>query len=206
MALRLNRPTVNEAHTKAEAKAKRLKQDIARQTEADELLSDDSDGAKTRVALLGMLAGIDRPNVTQCLKIISSMAPEAVTVLPSAWVSAAEVDRHFTGTERLLTLLAKLATIYRSTLLEKGNSEARKVFSTGEFSAKESEKTARSRLGQLRSFLYKGEEIAANQHLRIGVASNRSVTIRVYFGWVPEEQRFVIGYCGEHLPTGTRRH
>lgn len=58
----------------------------------------------------------------------------------------------------------------------------------------------------MRTFLYKGKPLGAFRHLRIGVNNNRQTTIRIYFAWIAEEQRVVIAYCGEHLPTVKRKH
>lgn len=44
------------------------------------------------------------------------------------------------------------------------------------------------------------------RHLKIGVANNRSTTLRVYFLWDAEDEKCVIGRCGEHLPTATMQH
>ena len=35
-------------------------------------------------------------------------------------------------------------------------------------------------------------------HLKIGNAETTTETIRVHFEWIAEEQKVVIGWCGEH--------
>ena len=103
-------------------------------------------------------------------------------------------------------MLSKLVTTYVHTLVAKGDAQARLVFASGEYSAQESTATSKGQLGALRRFLYKGELVAMERHLKIGVANNRSTTLRVYFLWDAEDEKCVIGWCGEHLPTATVQH
>ena len=112
--------------------------------------------ARVRTALLSMFAGAGKPSVTEVLEIVRTLAPDRVEILPSAWQSAEEMDDHFEATDRLLQLLCKLVTTYADTLKEKGDAQARLVFASGEFSAKESTATGKGQLGALRKFLYKG--------------------------------------------------
>lgn len=93
-----------------------------------------------------MFAGGDRPKVTEVLEIVRTLAPDRVEILPSAWQSAEEMDDHFEATDRLLQLLCKLVTTYADTLKEKGDAQARLVFASGEFSAKESTATSKGQL------------------------------------------------------------
>lgn len=125
---------------------------------------------------------------------------------PSAWQSAEDVDAHFEAGDRLLQMLSKLVTTYVDTLVAKGDAQARLVFASGEYCAKESSTTSKGQLGSLRRFLYKGDQVAMERHLKIGVANNRTTTLRVYFLWDAEAQKVVIGWCGEHLPTSTVQH
>lgn len=136
----------------------------------------------------------------EALGIAASLYPDRICVLESASASAAKADRHFRNGRRLLRLLLKLADDYYDLLEEKGDAEARKVFSNAEYAAKESDATSGGRLGEMREFVYGGRKIRMSRHLRIGNAVDRTRTLRCYFAWVPEDGKLVIGYCGEHLP------
>lgn len=140
---------------------------------------------------------------SEALGIAASLYPDRICVLESASASAAKADRHFRNGRRLLRLLLKLADDYYDLLEEKGDAEARKVFSNAEYAAKESDATSGGRLGEMRDFVYGGRRIRMSRHLRIGNAVDRTRTLRCYFAWVPEEGKIVIGYCGEHLPVST---
>lgn len=140
---------------------------------------------------------------SEALGIAASLYPDRICVLESASASAAKADRHFRNGRRLLRLLLKLADDYYDLLEEKGDAEARKVFSNAEYAAKESDATSGGRLGEMREFVYGGRRIRMSRHLRIGNAVDRTRTLRCYFAWVPEEGKIVIGYCGEHLPVST---
>lgn len=38
------------------------------------------------------------------------------------------------------------------------------------------------------------------RHLKIGVSTDRRLSIRVYFEYLPDLNKIVIGWCGEHRP------
>ena len=114
-----------------------------RQNQADE---DDVALSKLTLDIFADLG--TKPTVTECLKLIERLAPETVSILPDAWESAVEADEHFRDTPRLLKLLSRLVTCWRSTLIEKGDAEARKVFSTSEYAAGESKLVERSSFGE----------------------------------------------------------
>lgn len=146
-----------------------------------------------------------RVTLSEALSTASSLYPEKMIVLPSAYESAEKLDDISTRGGRLLKLLIKLGSEYYEALAGKGDSEARHVFSPSEYSACESETVRWGGLGRLREFSYNGTQIRMEQHLKIGVAADTSKTLRCYFAWLAEERRLVIGYCGEHLPVSGRR-
>ena len=51
-----------------------------------------------------------------------------------------------------------------------------------------------------RTFNYKGQEMPMLKHLCIGVKRNTALTLRIYFECVQDEEKIVVGWCGEHLP------
>lgn len=146
-----------------------------------------------------------RVTLSEALSTASSLYPEKMIVLPSAYESAEKLDDISTRGGRLLKLLIKLGSEYYEALAGRGDSEARHVFSPSEYSACESETVRWGGLGRLREFSYNGTQIRMEQHLKIGVAADTSKTLRCYFAWLAEERRLVIGYCGEHLPVSGRR-
>lgn len=146
-----------------------------------------------------------RVTLSEALSTASSLYPEKMIVLPSAYESAEKLDDVSTRGGRLLKLLIKLGSEYYEALAGKGDSEARHVFSPSEYSACESETVRWGGLGRLREFSYNGAQIRMEQHLKIGIAADTSKTLRCYFAWLAEERRLVIGYCGEHLPVSGRR-
>ena len=146
-----------------------------------------------------------RITLTEALKTASSLYPEKMVVLPTAYESAEKLDTVSTRGGRLLKLLLKLGSEYYETLDGKGDSEARHVFSPSEYSACESETVRSGGLGRLRDFSYNGTSVRMEQHLKIGIAADTSKTLRCYFAWLADEHRIVIGHCGEHLPVSGRR-
>lgn len=146
-----------------------------------------------------------RITLTEALKTASSLYPEKMVVLPTAYESAEKLDTVSTRGGRLLKLLLKLGSEYYETLDGKGDSEARHVFSPSEYSACESETVRSGGLGRLRDFTYNGVNVRMEQHLKIGIAADTSKTLRCYFAWLADERRIVIGHCGEHLPVSGRR-
>lgn len=198
-------------HWQSECEAARtaLFEANGRARRAEEALLSKSNGTQAddsaRVLARLLLHPNARVTITEALRTASSLYPERLVVLPSAFESAEKLDPVSTRGGRLLKLLVKLSTDYYDVLTEKGDAEARRVFSPSEYSACESDTVRTGGLGRMRDFAYGDEKIRMEQHLKIGIAANMSVTLRVYFAWIAEERRFVIGYCGEHLPVASHR-
>jgi len=138
-------------------------------------------------------------NPSAILSILEIIIPNNIVILKSAYTSAKR-SSGFKHSQKLLFLLYKLSTEYLSTFLDKGDNEAKSVLGAA-YSANESETVERSKqLSDMRTFDYMGEKIRMFKHVGIGVAHNKTETIRVHFYIDPECQKVVIGYCGEHLP------
>ena len=136
---------------------------------------------------------------SSCLRLIERMAPERVCILPSAHESAREMDKTFQNGDRLLILLSKLVTRYFDAVSSGADTSG--VFSYQEFSRTESETTlSTQRLASRRKFVYRGETLLMDSHLKIGIANNLRFTLRVYFCYHKPTDKLVIGWCGEHLP------
>lgn len=137
-------------------------------------------------------------SATDVLDYFGAIAPERVTILKSAYVSAAENSGHGPTIERMLDLMHKAIFPYLDAINSgTADSEARKLFGSKAYSAMES-KTTRSngRLASLRDFEYQGKTIRMIRHLRINNATGKE-GMRLYFEII--ESRIVIGYAGEHL-------
>lgn len=182
-----------EARRRAEAAAFCKKVDAEWGAEAGKRLAQLVVNANRRIAL------------SDALEIAEGVLPDRLTVLPSAYESARKLDGVSKRGNRLLTLLLKLGTEYFDVLVEKGDAEARKIFTPSEYAACESDTAAGGHLGRRREFVINGEAVRMEQHLKIGVSSDTSLTLRCYFVWKADARRFVIGYCGEHLPVALHK-
>ena len=145
---------------------------------------------------------VQNPNPENLLQLVASIFSDRVVILQSAFRSAKQSASFLHGS-RLANLLFRLCTSYFDDISVGGESVARRVFTSNEFAAKESETVMKSdRYSSLRSFEYKGEILKMYRHLKIGVSDNVQETIRVHFHWLSNEKTIVIGYCGPHLPLG----
>ena len=154
--------------------------------------------------LISLVCRNDQPTPLECLEVVQSVHGDKCTILDSAKKSARDMN-HFVHGRRLLDMLIRLATIYRTELMNSGDSQARKCFGKNEFAATESETVVRNKsMTRARTFEYKGEQIQMLRHLKIGVDDDETKTIRVHFHWDVDKKRIVIGYCGVHLPVASR--
>jgi len=150
--------------------------------------------------LVSLACRPDQPSPLECIEAIESLYGDRCVVLSSAKDSAREMHRFEHG-RRLLDMLRRLVTDYRSKLCEGGDNEARKVFGNNEYAAKESESVMGNQaMRRQRTFVYEGNQVEMFRHIKIGIESNVAKTIRVHFHWDAEREKIVIGYCGEHLP------
>jgi hypothetical protein len=150
--------------------------------------------------LLGLASRSDPPQPFECLRVIESVHGDKCVVLKTAHKSAKEMNRFLFG-RQLLDMLIRLVVEYRRKLMEGGDSKARLVFGQGEYAAKESETVMSNKaMRRARTFEYKGSAVEMFRHLKIGVDDDRTKTIRVHFYWDADDEKIVIGYCGEHLP------
>jgi hypothetical protein len=159
---------------------------------------EDDDTGEVAEAILAVVES--EPTPERCLKILEFLFPERVVILPSAWQSARKSGRFRYGI-KLYGLLHLLLTEYWSSLCAgTPDGDARKVFGNA-YAAKESEGVANnSGARDRRTFQYGNDQVEMMKHLKIGVKDSLAETIRVHFEWFPDEQRIVIGHCGEHIP------
>ena len=148
---------------------------------------------------LNLILGKGEPSPLDCLDILERCHGDKCIVLDSARDSARK--SRFIHGRKLLDQLIRLVTTYRARLLDGGgDGEARRVFGRGEYAAKESETVmANPAMRRQRTFGYRGTQVPMFQHLKIGVADDRTQTIRTHFHWDGAGRKIVIGHCGEHL-------
>ena len=141
-----------------------------------------------------------QPTPEESLLCVTELYGDRVQVLASAWSSAKKLD-YFVNGRRLLSLLMRLATSYIDSMLIGGDGLARQVFTQSEFSSRESDPVMSSKShARKRMCLYQSQQLTMQRHLKIGVSTDTKLSIRVYFDYLPNEKRVVIGWCGEHLP------
>lgn len=135
----------------------------------------------------------------QILCLVQSLCGDGVEVLESALKAAREVE-HYKRSKRLLELLWKLCTEYPA-LMRKGDGNRKAcedLFGGETYAAKDDASNDYYR--KQRTFRYGENDIYMPEHLKIGVATDTSVTLRIHFKWLNDEGKIVIGYCGSHLP------
>ena len=140
------------------------------------------------------------PTVEECLAYIEAFRPDRVTILDSAWESARESASFLMG-RRLLSLLMRLVTEAVDQRMQGGDRRLASVFSTREYSPRETQETLAARdYAKRRTFRYMGEALLMEQHLRIGNSRDRGRCLRIYFDFAKKDGRVLIGWCGRHLP------
>jgi len=137
------------------------------------------------------------PTLETSLNIISNMFPERIVILQNA-VESARDSLLFRYKKKAFELLWELATTYHQALSSgESDNSARACFGAC-YAAKEKE--AISKAGRdRRTFEYNGVQLEMMRHLKVGVADNKTDTLRVHFEWVASEGKIVIGHCGGHL-------
>ncbi|HHQ6615173.1 TPA: hypothetical protein ACSTL0_001541 [Serratia fonticola] len=147
-------------------------------------------------AIIGCIS--DKLTPTNVLKLLELLLPNNLVILKSAYTSAGKSTK-FKHNGRLLFLLYQLCTSYLKEFIKNGDSYAKQILGNA-YSANESETVENSPiLSAMREFEYNNSKIKMFKHVGIGVARNKSETIRIHFYIDQEEEKVIIGYCGEHL-------
>ncbi|WP_410951767.1 hypothetical protein [Pseudomonas sp. S1(2024)] len=135
----------------------------------------------------------------QALTLIANLYPDRIVVLESAIESARQSDRgHFQYAQKAHELLNRLACEYWPIMADGGTTQqAKAVFTETTFSATETNLSAEGK--RLRTFIYKGQQLRMDTHLRYGVKNSKATTLRIHFEWIGGDQKIVIGHCGKHL-------
>lgn len=152
------------------------------------------------IKLLLAACRVDDPTPEECIGIIKSALSEKVVFLDTS-VDSARSSTTFKKGRILLDMLRKLVTEYLPLYLQGGDNKARSVFTNNQYAANESESVVNNpEMAKTREFIYKGERVNMWQHIKVGITDNPDLTIRVHFLVDTEDEKIVIGYCGEHLP------
>lgn len=145
-----------------------------------------------KVAMRNNLSPVD------VLSFFAATAPERVVVLEGVFDSAAAYKNNFPGTARMLDLMGKLVFSYLDAINSgTPDTQAREVFGTKAYSAKESNSTLTDqRMRSLREFCYEGKKRVFERHLKIGNGTGLD-GMRIYFDII--DKRVVIAYVGPHM-------
>lgn len=138
----------------------------------------------------------------EVLAYFAQLGGARVEVLDSAWRGAADYPGRFAGVERMFELLDKLLFPYLDAIAAgTPDCQARSVFGSKAYSAKESDSTrSDARLRAMREFVHRGEKRLFERHLRVSNATGAE-GMRIYFDII--DGRVVIAYVGPHLPVST---
>lgn len=140
-------------------------------------------------------------SVPNALRVAEILSQGRLVVLPSAKKSAEDVPVECQSGSRCFQLLMRLTKLWMPAYLNGGDAAARKVFTPNTYSSRESNILQGTKeLIRCRTFNYKGQEMPMLKHLCIGVKRNTALTLRIYFECVQDEEKIVVGWCGEHLP------
>ena len=191
------------AELESRIEAMKLETDSLKQRNSD--LSEKRGNVLDEEAVKGILSKLCldaqyEPTPEEALQCVAALHGDRVHVLPSAWESARKVNYYGNG-RRLLSLLMKLATTYVDAMAEGGDVMARRVFTASEYAGRESYTIMQNRsLMRARTWRFQNRDIPMVRHLKIGVSTDRRLSIRVYFEYLPDLNKIVIGWCGEHRP------
>lgn len=137
------------------------------------------------------------PSLESSLRVISAVFRDRVIILDSAFESARE-SFSFIHRKKAFSLLWSLCTDYWTSLRKgEGDVTARKCFGAA-YAAKEAS-TLSNEGRRRRTFQHNGADVFMEKHLKIGVADNKTETLRVHFEWLGDSSLIVVGYCGGHL-------
>lgn len=211
-ALRSERDSAREAAESAEAlmyeeaaKVADLQSDVAKYHEENQTLRDklrrQTSTVNATVATVepdDIYAVFDQqPTLEASLRIVASVFPDRIVILDEAYESARD-SFSFKYRKKAFSLLWALVTDYWQALTDgRGDVIARESFGAA-YAAKEASKLSVAGRRR-RTFSYDGTAYPMEKHLKIGVADNKTETLRVHFEWVADKRLIVVGHCGAHL-------
>lgn len=156
-------------------------------------------GMVPAACLFDLLAG-DRNEIGTSVRMIQELYSDRIMFLPGAVKGAEESE--FQHPDQAVKIIWSLATDYWDGLQTGGGDPGPRVFGVKGYASKETEQlTADGR--KARTFTVNGKRVLMEQHLKLGRGhswtSDREV-FRIYFAWVPRENKIYVGHIGRHLP------
>ena len=138
-------------------------------------------------------------SLESALRTCSVLYQDRLIVLDSAFKSAQASDSSaFKNTSRAYDLLIKLADSYWSLLNNGGgDQQAKEIFGNNAYAANEANLSSEGQ--RMREFLYNGNIVQMDKHLKHGFKESPATTLRIHFEWFAETRHIVIGHCGRHL-------
>lgn len=138
--------------------------------------------------------GFTPVDVLAYLQVVSG---DRVEILESAWKSA-KASEKFAYSERMLDLLDTLVNPYFDSLAAGNPDSVSRELLGGAYVAKESDATSNcGKMRAQREFIYQGQRMYFERHLRVGSGIGNQVCMRIYFQII--DSKIVIAYAGEHL-------
>lgn len=139
-------------------------------------------------------------------KMIMQIFPDSIDFTEQGWSSLSECDKSLTV---VWQALRNAATVLRQVYAD-GNADIEKAFDdqvSGFTLARGHGKGTRRDTELMRNYLdiYQGKEISIEAHMRKGSRDTDQQMIRLYFCYLPETRKIVIGHIGKHLDNYTSR-
>ncbi|MEN2989684.1 hypothetical protein WG926_15315 [Tistrella sp. BH-R2-4] len=151
-----------------------------------------------REAVRAVLAG--HLSLEQALRLSAVLFSDRIVILDTAFESAKDSDRQgFRHGKTAAELLMKLCNEYWIALANGGgDQQAKTIFGNNVYAAKESENLSKDGRRR-RDFIYLGQNLFMEKHLKHGVKDSAAETLRIHFKWLADPKKLVIGHCGKHL-------
>ena len=161
----------------------------------------EADGAQA--ARAAVLESMDIPQTpAEALALAKAAFPDRLIVLESAHKSAAEFVKG--STSEVWAALRSMAMVLHPIIFEGKTNDIEAAFSSNcpfEMTTREAGPAKKNRaISKLRSFPYKGKMVDMAPHIK-GHSSKKGESLRIHFYADRDEERLVIGHCGEHLET-----
>ena len=147
-------------------------------------------------------------SISSVLNFVHQNMGGSFIVLPSAF-SSAKKHKHFKYARRVMEAFEMMQDCLLDIHSLTGNKKIdyERIFrkKSGDFAVANKETSATmQQFGKEREFVYSGDKIMMEPHIKLGTGSNDEVA-RIHFKYVKKYQKYVIGHCGSHLSTHAGR-
>ena len=182
----------------AEGKNEQMAFNLKQASSASKAAKEAGDAQATRAAVL---ESMDIPQTpAEALALAEVAFPDRLIVLESARRSAAEFAKG--SAAEVWAALRSMAMVLHPIIFKGESNDVEAAFSSHcpfEMTTREAGPVKKNRaISKLRSFPYKGRMVDMTPHVK-GRSSKRGESLRIHFYVDREEERLVIGHCGEHL-------